>query len=270
MTRRTQILTGSCAVEFRCRRISATKRGGRTCVARSAATTATATKDTSRRNVRLGIAVREQHGNGHDRSELADRPDGQHGRSQRHTQDPAVAQDRQQRAQGSGRETQRDDDRVEDETRPVKQRTERRAQRRLTPPTSPGRAPDVPLPHDGEVQLGAGEEHQEGQPEVGQRRHDAVGVSHIEHKGPEGDPEEDLDHDFGDRKISPGPLGDDRREDRGNADQDERRDGGSRSCVVSSPYGRPLWHALPPPEPHATRRDPDGGVSAGPLRRAPG
>ena len=246
MTRRTEILTGSCAVEWRWRRIRAMKRGGWTCIARSAAITATATNTARRRKVIRGsrLVSRMATATMGPNSPMAptDRIDGPTG----------VRSTPASRKMGSSvpravvvrhRATT-----TESSTRPVacrKTPTPKRQQQR-GPPRSRG-TPQVPLAHGRQVELGAGQEHEVGQAEIGQRRHDGVRVGEVQHEGPDQDPEEDLDHDLGHGDEAPQPFRDDRRQDRRQPDEDQGGNGTLRSCVSCSPRDRPLWHAAPPP-----------------------
>ena len=86
--------------------------------------------------------------------------------------------------------------RVENETGGVEHEPDDQRDDKRDPPGSNG-ASQVPTAHRRQVELRAGQEHQIGQSEVGQRGDDVVRVHEIEHKRPEHDAEEDLDHDLG-------------------------------------------------------------------------
>ena len=73
--------TGSCAVECRCRRMRATKRGRMDLHGQERGHDGHGDEERrAGRRSASGITVREQHGNGHDRAELPDGAHRQHGR----------------------------------------------------------------------------------------------------------------------------------------------------------------------------------------------
>ena len=174
------------------------------------------------------VAVREQHGDRHDRAKLSDGPHRQDRRPQFRLQDTRVAQDRQEGPERRRRKAQRHDDvsRGRDRWRGARApRPARRAARlpRIRPrPGCPrrivvNRAPCPP-----------GTSGRSARSRTARRRW--CSVHQIQHKGPQHDAEQDLDHDLGHRHEAPEPLGNDRREHRGDRDEDQRRDGARRSC----------------------------------------
>ena len=103
----------------------------------------------------------------------------------------------------------------------------------------------VPLSHACQVEFGAGQEHQVGQPEVRQGGDDGVRVREVEHEGPDDDAEHDLDDDLGDRDEPPGHSAMIGARTAATPMSSKRRDGGSLSSVVSPRrVDRPSWHAL--------------------------
>ena len=170
-------------------------------------------------------------------------------------QHAGVAQDGEQRRERGGGQAERHHDRVEDQAGRVQRDPDTEGEDHRGTPGA-GRQPEVPLAHDRQVELGAGQEHQIGEAEIGQRRHDRVGMRERQHVGPDEDPEEDLDHHLGNRQEAAGSLGDDRSEHRGDADEDQGGNGvfdHASSARLLPPTGgtpsRPLGE-------HATRSAP--------------
>ena len=203
----------------------AMKRGGCTCVARRAATTATATKRARRRKVSRGSRFVSSTATATigPNSPMAptDKTEGPTGvcstpasrRIGRSVPSAVVVRQRATTTWSS--------------TSPVARRTTPTASASTRDvPHEPTALPRWPWRMIGEVELGAGQEHQIGQPEIGQRRHDVVRVGQVEHIGTEQDPEDDLDHDLGYGDEPARPFGDDRRKDRRQPDEDQR---GNRS-----------------------------------------
>ena len=102
------------------------------------------------------------------------------------------------------------------------------------------------LAHGREIQLGPGQEHQIGQAEIRQGRHDVVRVRQVEDERPKQNAEDDLDHDLG--------YGDERRDHsatmgaRTAASPMRTRVGIALSIMCRLfALDRPLWHAAPPP-----------------------
>ena len=83
--------------------------------------------------------------------------------------------------------------------------------------------------------LGADQEHQVGQPQVGQRGDNRARVRQCEHVGPDQDAEADLDDDLGDGDDSAGCFRQDRSQHRRQGDEDQRRDGLRRRQPASLP-----------------------------------
>ena len=172
-----------------------------------------------------GVTVREQHRYRNDRAELANGAHRQDGGPDRRVQHLGVVQDGQERAERRRGQAEGHDDVVEHQPRGAEDDSDGQREHQRRPPRA-HRSPEVALAHDGEIELGAGQEHQIGQPEIRQRRHEAVRVGQVEHVGAEQDPEDDLDHDLGYGDEPARPFGDDRRKDRRQPDEDQR---GNRS-----------------------------------------
>ncbi len=170
------------------------------------------------------ITVREQHRHRHDRPELTDGTHRQDRRPDRRPQYSGVVQDGQERAERRRRQAEGDNDGVEHETGGMEEDADAKREHQGGSPRA-RRPAEMALAHGRQVELGPGQEHQIGQAEIGQRRHDVVRMGEVEHVGTEHDPEHDLNHDFGYRDEPPRPLGDDRREDCGQPDENQCGDG---------------------------------------------
>ena len=85
-------------------------------------------------------------------------------------------------------QAERDDDGVEHEPGGVEEGADAEREHQRGHPRA-RRPSEVALAHGRQVELGPGQEHQIGQAEVGQRRHDVVRVREVEHVGPEQDAE---------------------------------------------------------------------------------
>ncbi len=242
----------------------ATKRGGCTCIAKQRGDDGHGDEQGQEEEGQAGITVREQDGHRHDGAELPEGTHRQEGRSDRRAQRAGVAQDGEQRPERGGGQAERHHDRVEDQACRVQRDADGKGEDHRGAPGS-GREPQVPLPHDRQVELGARQEHEVGEAEVGQRRHDGVGVREREHVWADEDPEEDLDHHFGNRQEPATPLGDDRCQHCGHADQDQRGDGvfDHRPQLASN---RLPWHPFAASWPNTLRAAPlQAGDVADPL-----
>ena len=123
-----------------------------------------------------GVLLPQDQRDEHDRPELPDASDGQDVPAHRRRQHPAVVQDRQQRAERGRAQRHaggelavamsgQDDDRADD-----------RGERERHGPADAGQR-QRPAFHRREVELVAGQEHQHGQAELGERRDDVVGLA---------------------------------------------------------------------------------------------
>ena len=226
MTSRTEILTGSCEVESRWRRRRATKRGGCTCIARSAAMTATATKRTRRRKVSRGSRFVSNTATATIGPNSPIAPTDRIGRPEFRLQHTRVAQDRQQGPERRRRQAQRHDDAVEHETRSSGARARRPTRAtKGDPPGSNGAWPRCP----GASSPGRAPCRPGTSGYVSPKSDSAVtmlfGLPKLSTKGPSMMPSRISNHDLGYGQESPQPLGDDRRQHRRHADEDQRRNG---------------------------------------------
>ncbi len=183
------------------------------------------------------VAVREQDGHRHDGPEFTDGAHGQDRRPDRRAQHPGVAQNGQQRPESRGGQAERHHDRVEDQVRRVQGDADGKGEDHRRGP-GPCRQPQVTLPHDRQVELRAGQEHEVGEAEIGQRRHDRVGMRQREDVRPDEDPEEDLDHHLGHRQVAAGSLRDDGCQNCRHADQDQ----GGNGVFDHASSARLPWH----------------------------
>ena len=88
-------------------------------------------------------------------------------------------------------------------------------------------------------------------------------VREVEHEGAEGDPEQDLDHDFGNGTGTACPLGEKGREDSGESDKDKCGDRAVDHACSVRPVTAGSWHTSPPPR-HTLRAH--SGTSVYPAR----
>ena len=200
------------------------RRGGWTWVASRAAIDGDGDEEGQEEEGQPCITVGEQHGDGDNGAELADGTHRQDGGTDGGMQHAGVVQDREQRAQGRGSQAERHDRVVEHESRGMKEDADAERENQGRPPRS--RCPsEVALAHGRKVEFGPRQEHQVGQAEIGQGRHDAVRVREVEHVGSEQDPEDDLDHHLRNGDEPARPFADDRCKHRRDPDEDQRWDG---------------------------------------------
>jgi len=151
-----------------------------------------------------------------------------------------VAEHRDQRAEGRGREGQSDHDGVAGQARRHQDEGGTQPDHQRQPPPRRGEV-EWPPADLLEVQLVPGHEDQEGQAQIGEAGHDAVEVGDVENIGTHQDAEADLDHDlrYG---QSVGHLGQDRCQYGGDGDQHQCGDGGR----PHSPLRRSRLHIVSP------------------------
>ncbi len=159
-----------------------------------------------------GVPVGQEKRDGDDGAEFADRTDREDDRPDRGAKYPGISQHGEQGAQRGGRQAQRGDDGVDDESGRVQGGSEGDGDGQGGQPGRDRQA-GTALLQDGGVELRPGEEHQEGQSEVGQRGHDGFRMDDGQDIGTHDDAQDDLDHDLGQFDVATKQLRDDRSGD---------------------------------------------------------